>query len=155
MPATYHAFFPADHNDKSLLVLGGMYFKERLGKGIIGHSGLAWVKLHSCPLDISNWNSNWNQTKLKPHNMKRTKNNYWAFMTLFYSVGPRAVACVHRSTTEFTSKPEHWHFYRELPAVLSCLLLLSHTIWSELLFRDSYPDAEMASMWSHFSINHF
>jgi len=28
-------------------------------------------------------------------------------MTLFYSVGPRAVACVHRSATEFTSKPEH------------------------------------------------
>jgi len=41
VPATYHAFFPADHNDKLLLALGGMDFQERLGKRVVRHSGLA------------------------------------------------------------------------------------------------------------------
>lgn len=126
---------------------------ERLGNRIIMHSGLAWVKLHSWPSDISN--SNWNQTKLNHHNMKKTKKNYWALMTLFYSVGPRAVAVL----IEAPLSSHQSHFYRELPAVLSCLLQLSHTIWSRLLFRDACPDAEMTSMWSHFRIqpliNHF
>lgn len=128
---------------------------EWLGNRIIMHSGLAWVQLHSWPSDISNCNSNWNQTKLNQHNMRKTKKNYWALMTLFYSVGPKAVAVL----VEAPRSSHQSHFYRELPAVLSCLLQLSHTMWSRLLFRDACPDAEMTSMWSHFRIqplrNHF
>lgn len=95
------------------------------------------------------------QTEIKP-NRKPTTWRKQRIITehlwLSYSVGPRAVACVHWSTTEFTSKPEQWHFYRELPAVLSCLLLPPHTTWTKLFFKGSCPSAEMTSMWSHFSI---
>lgn len=115
VPATCGAFSPAHHNDESPLVLGRKYL-ERLGNIIIMHSGLAWVELHSWPSDICN--SNWNQTKMNHHNMKETKKNYWALTTLFYSVGPRAVAVL----IEAPLSSHQSHFYRELPAVLSCLL---------------------------------
>lgn len=121
---------------------------EWLRNKIIMHSGLSWVQLHSWPLYICNRNSNWNQTKLNHHNMRKTKKNYRALMTLFYSVGPRAMAVL----AEAPLSSHQSHFCRELPAVLSCLLQLSHTFSSGLLFRDACPDAEMTSMWSHFSI---
>lgn len=128
---------------------------EWLRNKIIMHSGLSWVQLHSWPLYICNRNSNWNQTKLNHHNMRKTKKNYQALMTLFYSVGPRAMAVL----AEAPLSSHQSHFCRELPAVLSCLLQLSHTFSSGLLFRDACPDAEMTSMWSHFRIqpliNHF